>query len=132
MRRKKRKPVALGHGGLSWQGWSFGPYGQARECRLIDPNGTTYTAGDILEGARAPVELDYLRHQVRTLAAQRDGAAVHFTLEEILALHAAAAILARVLPAATRRVRRETAAMSVTGRRPSARPASSTPPESLF
>lgn len=116
MRRKKRKPVALGHGGLSWQGWSFGPYGQARECRLIDPNGTTYTAGDILEGARAPVELDYLRHQVRTLAAQHDGAACHFTLEEILALHAAAAILARVLPAATRRVQ-----TSVTDRRPSAR-----------
>src|SRR4030065_216479 len=63
---QKKKPVALARGGTSWDGWHFGPYGKAREYRLIDPAGTTYTAGEIQELARLALELDYLGNQPQT------------------------------------------------------------------
>ncbi|HJX19107.1 MAG TPA: hypothetical protein VJ437_13070 [Acidiferrobacterales bacterium] len=96
---QKKKPVALARGGTSWDGWHFGPYGKAREYRLIDPAGTTYTAGEIQELARLAVELDYLRNQAQTLRGQVDARACHFSPDDVAALQIAIAILGRVLPA---------------------------------
>jgi len=98
MRRKRRRPVSLGQGGPSWEGWSFAPYGRATEYRLIDPDGTTYTAGEIRELTRVAVELDYLRQRLREHDDQASSAAIHFTPDELRAVSAAADILARVLP----------------------------------
>ena len=101
--QKKRSPVALVRGGASWNGWNFGPYGKAREYRLIDQDGTTYTAGEIRELARAAVELDYLRNQVQELQRQVDARACHFSPDEVTALQIAIAILGKTLPTDPRR-----------------------------
>jgi len=107
MRRKnkKRVPVALGQGGPSWEGWSFAPYGRASEFRLIDPDGTTYTAGEIRELARVAVELDYLRQQLRERADHDNKASISLIPDELQTVSAATDILARVLPVRPRRRR---------------------------
>lgn len=103
MQKQRMEPVDLSQGGESWKGWKFGQWGRAREWRLHAPDGALYTAGE-LHGLHAlQLDVDFLRLQVRELTEQRDGAAVHLTLTEVAALLAAAAILARVLPADRRR-----------------------------
>lgn len=98
MHPTRTRPVHLGPGGASWNGWTFGPYGKAREFRLIDPDGTTYTAGEIRELARLVVELDYLRGLVREQRTEAGKKAVRLDAGELQLLRAAVAILARALP----------------------------------
>ncbi len=92
----KKRPVSLDCGGDSWHGWSFSPYGRARDFRLISPGGTTYTASELEALPGALADVDYLRHRTRELEAERDGTAEHFTTEELGTLRTAAGILARL------------------------------------
>lgn len=92
-----KKAITLATGGPSWTGWTFGPWGRAREWFLLAPDGSRYSAGEICELAGLMLDVDWLRHRVRELEAQAVG--VRMTMEEAAALRAAAAILARALPA---------------------------------
>ena len=98
-----RRRLDLSGGGPSWAGWGFSPYGRAREFRLIDPDGTTYTAGDITEARGLLLDVDFLRGRVRELEAQADTAPLHLTPGEVRALRQAAAILDRLPGTSTRR-----------------------------
>ena len=100
-----RRRLDLSGGGPSWAGWSFAPYGKAREFRLIDPAGTNYTAGEIVEGHAHGLNVDYLRGRVRELEieTQATAAPLHLTPGEFRALRQAAAILERLPGAPARR-----------------------------
>ena len=95
-----RKTITLATGGPSWTGWTFGHWGRAREGFLIAPDGTRYSAGEISQIPILMLDVDWLRHRVRELEAQAVG--VRMTIEEAAVLRAAAAILARTVPAAAR------------------------------
>ena len=105
MRTRTTKPETLGHGGESWNGWRFGPYGRAREWRLIAPDGETFTAGDIQSLRGFMLDVDFLRGRVQALQGQVEAHACHFNEADLLALHAAIAVLGRVLPNERRRRR---------------------------
>lgn len=98
-----RRRLDLSGGGPSWTGWSFAPYGKAREFRLIDPDGTNYTAAEISEGRALALDVDFLRGRVRELEAQADTAPLHLTPGEVRALRQAAAILERLPGTSIRR-----------------------------
>ena len=98
-----RRRLDLSGGGPSWAGWSFAPYGKARDFRLIDPDGTNYSAGEIVEGRAHGLDVDYLRGRVRELETQAIAAPLHLTPSEVLALRQAAAILERLPGASVRR-----------------------------
>ncbi len=91
-----RRPVDLSGGGDSWNGWIFGPYGRAREFRLISPDGAAYTPGDLWDMRGHALNVDALRGQVRELEALTDATAYHFTAAELRAIEAAAEILGRL------------------------------------
>ena len=98
-----RRRLDLSGGGPSWTGWSFSPYGKARDFRLIDPAGTNYTAGEIVEGRAHGLNVDYLRGRVRELETQATSAALYLTPGEVRALRQATAILERLPGLAARR-----------------------------
>lgn len=100
------RPVDLGRGGASWEGWRFSRYGRAREWRLIAPDGTTYTQAEIQELPAMLADLDYLRARIGELEASTVG--IPFTPAEAAALAEAVAVLARRLPTRTRRAARAT------------------------
>lgn len=92
-----KKTITLATGGPSWTGWTFGPWGRAREWFLLAPDGSRYSAGEISQLPHLMLDVDWLRHRVRELEAQAVG--VRMTFEEAAALRQAAVILARALPA---------------------------------
>ena len=100
MKKTITGPLALDRGGASWAGWTFAPWGRAREWFLIAPDSTRYSAGEIHELTALMLDVDWLRHRVRELEAQAVG--VRMTIEEAAVLRAAAAILARTAPPAAR------------------------------
>jgi hypothetical protein len=102
------KPLPLDRGGESWKGWRLGPYGRAREWRLVTPAGETFTAGDLMQLRGLIVDVDHLRGRVHELQGQVEAHACHFSLADLTALHAAIAVLDRALPAARHRRRRFT------------------------
>lgn len=92
-------PIKLDIGGAAWSGWTFGPYGRARDWRLTAPSGETFTAGDLLDARPLALDVDYLRSRVRELEALIERDNYSFSEEEAAALRAAADILARTMPA---------------------------------
>lgn len=91
-----RKTITLATGGPSWSGWTFGPWGRAREWFLLAPDGTRYSAHEIRELTGLMLDVDWLRHRVRELEAQAVG--VRITLEEAAALRLAAATILNRIP----------------------------------
>lgn len=81
-------------GGASWEGWHFGPYGRARDWRLIAPDTTVYTPGEIQAYHREALELDYMISRCRQLEALLAAKPVGLTPRERHILQQAAAILA--------------------------------------
>ena len=90
----------LSRGGESWSGWTFGPWGRAKEWRLHAPDGASYDACEIAELRARVLDLDYLQVRVRQLE-QRERELLaqlerRFSAGEIATLRAAAAILRKV------------------------------------
>ena len=104
------KPMLLDRGGECWKGWRLGPYGRAREWRLVSPAGETFTAGDLLQLRGLIVDVDYLRGRVHELQGKIEAHACHFSPADLVTLHAAIAVLDRALPATHHRRRRFTLA----------------------
>ena len=95
--RLAMKPVDLSRGGESWSGWTFGPWGRAKEWRLHAPDGASYDVCEIAELRARALDLDYLQVRVRQLE-QRERELLaklerRFSASEIATLRAAAAIL---------------------------------------
>jgi len=93
---KPPKPLALCVGGTAWDGWIFAPYGRARDWRLTDPAGNSFTAQKIAELPYLRLDLDYLMLKIRTLQAQHQALAVYITPDDAATLRAAAEILSRI------------------------------------
>lgn len=92
-----KRVLDLSHGGESWSGWTFGPWGRAKEWRLHAPDGASYDACEIAELRARALDLDYLQTRVRQLE-QRERELLaqlerRFSASEIATLRAAAAIL---------------------------------------
>jgi hypothetical protein len=81
-----------------WDGWHFGPWGKARNHRLIGPNWTSFQPADILAGRQAVIEADQLRQRVRHIERCLDADALHLTPAETAEIHRSIEILERVLP----------------------------------
>lgn len=88
-----RKGIDLAIGG--WTGWTFGPWGRAREWRLHAPTGESYSAAEVADVRRLQLDIDYLRLRVRELELSQ---AATFTADDLATLRTAAAILQRALP----------------------------------
>lgn len=99
--------VDLSIGGPAWDGWTFGPWGKARDWRLHAPDGNSFDACEIAELRRALLDVDYLQVQVKILREKLEPGTVTFTASEAATLHAAAAIIARAMPRGQRRIRAE-------------------------
>lgn len=91
MNRRRYRPVALDRGGATWAGWTFAPYGRATDWRLIAPDGTHYTAGDLAELKALQLDVDYLRLRVRELETTAQG--VRLSPGEASAVSAALSVL---------------------------------------
>lgn len=94
------RPIDLSQAG--WPGWTFGPYGRAREWRLFGPDGTNYTAEEIRSARGLLLDVDYLRSRVRGLQEKIDAHACHFSASDLEVLQAAMVVLAERLPAPSR------------------------------
>lgn len=90
--------MKLDCGGESWKGWRFNSWGRARDWYLFDPQGTRYSAGEIVEGVIAIRDVDILTRHVRELQEKAKPDAVSFSDDDIKSLHIAVAILLRALP----------------------------------
>ncbi len=95
-----KKPIRLEAGGATWTGWTLSPWGRAREWRLIDPAGTTYTPDEVRSIHALAGDADWLRIQVRERDREIELAGLHFNEEEIGVLLLAAEAIRRVLAAA--------------------------------
>lgn len=93
-------------GGPSWAGWSFAPWGRAKEWRLHAPDGASYSAEEIAELRRLVLDLDYLQVRCRELEAVARRAPCRFSAAELELLASAAAVLQAALPRAAHQVRR--------------------------
>lgn len=60
-------PIKLELGGDSWSGWTFGPYGKAREWYLFSPNGEKFSAAELLNVRPTTLDVDYLQGKARRL-----------------------------------------------------------------
>ena len=54
-------------GGKSWKGWTFGPYGRAREWRINAPNVCSYTTKELADLRRIYLSVDYLQVRIRKI-----------------------------------------------------------------
>lgn len=91
-------PFDFSRGGQSWSGWTFGPYGKAREWRLFAPTGEMFTASEILGMRANALDVDYLQCKARRLESEKTELerklAQRFTPEEFETLREAMAIIA--------------------------------------
>lgn len=67
MNNKNRAPVRLAIGGESWNGWTFGPYGRAREWRINAPGGCSYTVNELEDLRGLYLNIDYLQVRIRKI-----------------------------------------------------------------
>lgn len=61
------KRFDLSVGGKSWEGWLFGPYGRAKEWRLLAPSGDSIQAGEISMLRALLIDNDYLKTTINRL-----------------------------------------------------------------
>lgn len=73
-------------GGESWRGWHFGPYGRAKDWRLLSPDGGNFAPEEILDFRRMLLDLDYYQVRCKHLEQQ--------TPPQILTRHQRAIIMA--------------------------------------
>lgn len=66
-KNERMPPLDLRRYGSGWTGWKLNPYGRARDSRLVGPDGTSFTPGEILECCALPADVDFLRLRVREL-----------------------------------------------------------------
>ncbi len=92
-----KKPIRLDAGGATWTGWTLAPWGRAREWRLTDPAGTTYTPGEVRSTPALLLDVDWLRGEVRRREREVELAGLHFNEDEIGVLLLAAEAIRRVL-----------------------------------
>lgn len=85
----------LSIGGPSWAGWTFARWGRAKEWRLHAPDGSNYTAWELLDVRAAALDLDYLRARVGELEDYAAADALHFGPMDAAALKSAAEIVLR-------------------------------------
>lgn len=92
-------PLSLSLGGETWNGWTFGPWGRARDWRLHAPNGEHYTADELLLTRRRDHDLNYLQQRINII---EDAAAIYIPRADAAILREAASILAALIPRAQR------------------------------
>lgn len=81
----------LAAGGPTWAGWRLGPYGRARDWRLLAPDGQHYQASELQDLHALQLDVDWLRMRVRELETAAAGPSSH----ELQILQTAAMILHR-------------------------------------
>jgi len=95
---QERGRISLAIGGESWEGFTFGSYGRARDWRITTPNGETIQADELSSLRARDHDLSYLQYRAADLAAKLAGASMAFSPDEAQLLRVALQLMLRELP----------------------------------
>ena len=98
MKNRKRGALDLSAGGESWAGWHFGSWGNARDWRLLTPNGEALQACEVQELRALQADVGYLKDQVKLMIDRQGGALATWSPQETQILRVAMQLLNRELP----------------------------------
>jgi hypothetical protein len=95
---ERQKPIDISNAGPDWNGWTFGPYGNAKSFRLVTPNGEALTAAEIAATRRDALELGFLIGKTRRQESELERLRNWISPEDAATIRAALAIIDSFLP----------------------------------